>query len=709
MMKQLQTVLAWLIQGENVPSALQRLGLGQPAPPPSADEAAAAQQLNRAFLVALAGLQHPAAGPAARQLEELSNGSRWGEVARFYREGLRRIEQELESVCREDSEFAGSLQQLAESVSKHAEMPDSRRTEEALWSVFFPEAVGIRDQEQHRVAALRQRRGVEITRLNPEPISEPARQILFTSNVLLTVPSDARPLAELGLPEPLTEELGRACHEPQRFWYDHPIPIGITPESNEVLYGLRGLEEALDFERQRGNVSPDGRLTCLLSVSVTHHGLRKIAKPYLDHEFSRHGGFEHLDVYIFTEQDTDEVARQLLVPAAEGYLPHADIKPLLSVFGVDGHYGRHYSFLKAITALWNVFVDPGAKATFKIDLDQVFPQKELVEESGRSALEHFTTPRWGAHGVDSSGRPIELGMIAGALVNERDISQSLFTADVRFPTRPLAADEYVFFSTLPQALSTEAEMMARYDGPPQDGRARCLERIHVTGGTNGILIDALRRHRPFTPTFIGRAEDQAYLLSSWATEGPRLGYAHQPGLIMRHDKEAFAQEAINVARVGKLIGDYVRILYFSAYARALGPSVPSLKQVIDPFTGCFVSKIPTTVVYLRFALKAASLFAGGAEKDSLDFIRLGSQRLTKALEFAAPAERRLKQAYEQERIGWGIYYDILAAVETALRDGDPLALALREKAVRLVQGCAVKQSTTSGRGGGLRKPPSSTV
>ena len=61
--------------------------------------------------------------------------------------------------------------------------------------------------------------------------------------------------------------------------------------------------------------------------------------------------------------------------------------------------------------------------------------------------------------------------------------------------------------------STVAEMMARYDGAPQDGRARCLERIHVTGGTNGILIDALRRHRPFTPTFIGRAEDQAYLLT----------------------------------------------------------------------------------------------------------------------------------------------------------------------------------------------------
>ena len=168
-------------------------------------------------------------------------------------------------------------------------------------------------------------------------------------------------------------------------------------------------------------------------------------------------------------------------------------------------------------------------------------------------------------------------MVAGALVNERDIGQGLFTPDVAYPSRPLTPDQYVFFSGLPQALSTRAEMMERYDTPARDGVTTCIERVHVTGGTNGILVDALRRHRPFTPSFVGRAEDQAYLLSVLGRPGdggadgpmPRLAYAHAAGLIMRHDKEAFAGEAIAAAEAGKLVGDDVRILQFSAYAAAI--------------------------------------------------------------------------------------------------------------------------------------------
>jgi hypothetical protein len=64
-------------------------------------------------------------------------------------------------------------------------------------------------------------------------------------------------------------------------------------------------------------------------------------------------------------------------------------------------------------------MDPEIIATFKIDLDQVFPQEELVEQSKASAFEHFKTALWGACGVDSEGHPIELGMIAGALSMKR--------------------------------------------------------------------------------------------------------------------------------------------------------------------------------------------------------------------------------------------------------------------------------------------------
>ena len=168
-----------------------------------------------------------------------------------------------------------------------------------------------------------------------------------------------------------------------------------------------------------------------------------------------------------------------------------------------------------------------------------------MEQSGSSAFEHFKTDLWGASGFDSKGAPIELGMIAGALVNERDIDKSLFTPDVLFPEKRISFDEYIFLSSLPQALSTEAEMMTRYTDDDLDGKKKCIQRVHVTGGTNGILVESLRKYRPFTPSFIGRAEDQSYILSALFRQKEDLAYAHKDGLIMRHDKEGFAMKPSN--------------------------------------------------------------------------------------------------------------------------------------------------------------------
>ncbi len=236
-------------------------------------------------------------------------------------------------------------------------------------------------------------------------------------------------------------------------------------------------------------------------------------------------------------------------------------------------------------------------------------------------------------------------------------------------------------------------MMTRYDTDALDGKTGCIQRIHVTGGMNGILVDSLRRHRPFTPSFIGRAEDQAYLLSAIFSSADRLACVHKPGLIMRHDKEAFAQEAMLAAHVGQLIGDYERILYFSSYARVLADNVKLVKDVIDPFTGCFVSMIPTTVTYLRFALKCASLFQDGNTDQAVQFVTLGTRRVAEALSFVRGENSELMQKYEKERSGWDIYFDTLSAIETALKDEDAFAAALRDRARETIAGCHIGESS----------------
>ena len=244
---------------------------------------------------------------------------------------------------------------------------------------------------------------------------------------------------------------------------------------------------------------------------------------------------------------------------------------------------------------------------------------------------------------------------------------------------------------------------------------------HVTGGTNGILLDALRRHRPFTPSFVGRAEDQAYLLSTFGGGplgggplgggplggGPlggghrRLGYAHAASLIMRHDKHELIPEAIEAAGTGRLVGDYVRILIYSAYADAIGDRA-EVKRAIEPFTGCFVSRLPVTLATLRLALRAATLYRDGGDDGGDDgsaghesaglaseLVEVGCQQLGDAIAFTSGHPSQLRTTVARERIGWGLFYDTLDQLERALSAQTPQALEAQAAARAIVARCRV--------------------
>jgi hypothetical protein len=638
-----------------------------------------AWQLSVAFLIVLSGSKHPDYRRAKSFLEAMNKNSKWYALTKFYLEGISLIIEEINNVTANDTQFARDLSEVAEWISDEKNRQDNLEIFRKVQRVFFPESRYILRDKETAVQELRRKRKVFISELNAHPIRLPHQEILFTANVLLTIPPASQNIAELTISDSLKNELNEIVQEPQLYWYDHPVQIGVVPEQNEILYGLRALDNAIAFEKERNHIPAEGRLTCLLSVSVTHEGLHRIASQYLKEELQKLEGLNNLTVYIFTETDCEELRRILFQVVAHQHRKGKRETEWLQILGVDGEYGRHYNFLKAIAAFWHVLVDPRIRATFKFDLDQVFPQAELVKETGKSAFEHFQTPLWGAKGVDSWGQQVELGMIAGALVNQSEIGKSLFTADIKFPEHFPRPDEYIFFSSLPQALSTEAEMMTRYNSRQLDGKSTCLQRIHVTGGTNGILIDALRRFQPFTPSFIGRAEDQAYILPNLLNEKVNLGYVHKDGLIMRHDKETFAREAIKSAQVGKLVGDYVRILYFSEYAGVIDDGLSNIKEKIDPFTGCFVSRIPVTVVYLRLALKAISLFAEEKKEPGLALLKIGRQRIQTALRFTRDDPSKLHQKYKKEKEDWSIYYDVISIIEKALQRHEPFAVDLKEE------------------------------
>jgi len=157
---------------------------------------------------------------------------------------------------------------------------------------------------------------------------------------------------------------------------------------------------------------------------------------------------------------------------------------------------------------------------------------------------------------------------------------------------------------------------------------------------------------------------------------------------MRHDKEAFTAETLEAFRIGKLVGDHIRILAFTSYARALPHGVDAVKKAVDPFTGCFISRIPVTVSCLHMALTVAGMFAADSPKsrqDGHDLVRVGSKRLGEAMKDLLDLDK-VKEKLKREREGWDLYYDVLDALEKGLEEGDGFAESLREKTQELVEG-----------------------
>ena len=699
-MKPFETVIRRIVDSMNGNRPLSGFAVADQFHPEDKEDEDIARNLNAAFLIMLSGPAHSLYEQAESYLKHLKKDRRWVETATFFIKGAKRIADEVSAAYRSDDAFRKAFEE-ASLWCAHTGTDWGDEAQEKVWNLFFPEGAWCLGDHKERISELRERRHVQITRLNPEPIAEPARQILFMSNLLISIPNNIEDIDSLPYGADIRRELRQILHEKQRYWYDHPIQIGVKNENNEALYGLRGLNDAIVFEKERGVVKPDDRVTCLLSVSVTHDGLHRIVRDYLREVYLGTDPFPNLKVYLFSEIDAGRILDQILLPGAERYLGLSNGDLLRKIFGVDGEYGRHYSFLKAISAYWQVLIDSDVKGSYKLDMDQVFDEPTLVAETGQSALEHFLTPLWGAEGTEADGRRVELGMMAGALVNEKDIGHGLFTSDVPIPDSIPEGEAAIFYSPLPMALSTRAEMMTRYDRDLLDGHKTCIHRIHVTGGTSAALVNSIRAHRPFTPTWIGRAEDQAYLLCClFKYPGKNLRYLHKPGLIMRHDKEAFAGQAIEGAKLGKYVGDLARTLLFTYYSRALPWTQVETKKIIDPFTGCFVSRIHFTIVYLRLALNLLGSFAldnPAQRAEGLKLLMLAVNRLDGLIRDLTDTPNPLSARYREEKRGWDIFYDVLDRIEDGLAKGDDFALELKNKAIDLVEDCFVEVGTHSGK------------
>jgi hypothetical protein len=166
-----------------------------------------------------------------------------------------------------------------------------------------------------------------------------------------------------------------------------------------------------------------------------------------------------------------------------------------------------------------------------------------------------------------------------------------------------------------------------------------------------------------------------------------------PGLVMRHDKESFASEAVQAAKTGRVIGDYARVLWFSAYADALPWGVEETKGLADPFTGCFVSRIPFAVVHLRMALKGAAIFEeeeGPGAREGAEFLTMGARRLGAVIGYLDREPNPLVEEYRKEKGVWEAYYTVLDRLQEVIREGDEFGLGMQARAKEIIEGCRLR-------------------
>ena len=539
-----------------------------------------------------------------------------------------------------NSKFSPVSDFLSLTFSKLAKYPEKEAP--TPWKIFCPSADEASSDAETMAHEIEKRRCLSNVKLPQAPIKKPAQELLFTTNALLAPPIDPD---STNIPEEIRAEARRFAFLPQTFWYDHPIHLDSSLKENEILYGLSALDRAMAYEVQAGLLGRNERLDVVISISVTHEGMENLALRFLKVLIQRHLKLRHLRVFLF-----DEIRCQKIIKC----LCSGD-SATLHVFGVNGSYGRHYSFLKAVLLLWKMTINPRARFSFKFDLDQVFDQSKLLFHTGKSALAAICNPIWGGSALDRDGRNVDLGMLAGGLINKEDSFNGLFVPDVKRPDYNQYLDRLdsrrIFCPQWPQAISTEIEIL-------QEKNA--YQRIHVTGGTTGITAEALQKWHPFTPSFINRAEDQAYGLSTLAKEG-YLGHLHANGLIMRHDKDMFATRSIENAHAGKMIGNIERLLLFSHYAKFHRLGFDHVQDHLWPFTSCYVHSQAVGLSGLIFALDGA--VQGG------DFVAQGAPRLQNCLNFC---QNRIKHQFDFEQSGWETVYTCLASQTNA--SGDLLEL-----------------------------------
>ena len=302
-----------------------------------ADDADPMARVAAAFLVAASGPAHPDHQRATDILADPPAAA--ADQAAFYRAGLERISSELGAVFEAEPGVADRWDAAIDALGAAATADE---VAEAAWRALLP-AGGRHPPSRERAhlgapprAHRRDRAGGQRPHHRPrargavhlQRAADGSGRVHRHRGVALPAPSCARPSVPL---PPSPSATGSTT--PSRSASNRRPTSCSTACAASMTPSMRSLVPST--------------CTCLLSVSVTHDGLAPIARRYVEAELAREGRLRHLDVVVVTEDDTRRLVDEVLLPALGAAGPDA-AAGLHRVVGVDGRYGRHYTFLKAV-------------------------------------------------------------------------------------------------------------------------------------------------------------------------------------------------------------------------------------------------------------------------------------------------------------------------------------------------------------------------
>jgi hypothetical protein len=99
----------------------------------------------------MTGPEHPLAQAAEDLFSKCAGDPEWRTAATLFRDALEFVPEDVARAAAGDPAFAESLRKLEAALPAAC----SADVQELLWSVFFPEGVGILGRESEKVAELR--------------------------------------------------------------------------------------------------------------------------------------------------------------------------------------------------------------------------------------------------------------------------------------------------------------------------------------------------------------------------------------------------------------------------------------------------------------------------------------------------------------------------------------------------------------------------